>query len=182
MNKHKWLVVILGLVGLWVILGVYFAREDSDFIWSLGSYSHLAHYDQEMYLYGSDYMAYDWLRQESSPSARILALIPDPYFYTKMHYFLYPRTIRAVGDPEALAADLKAHPADYLMTYLPPDERLWGAIVAFEYIKKYQWSEDKVYRGVLAALGQDKVGTEGAFLAKAAEFYGNIVYEVGGSP
>lgn len=181
MGKAKPLVLVVAVV-VWVAVGLYWAREDLTFIWSLTKFHDLSEYDERLYLYGSDYVAIDYLAEKASESAQILALVPDASYFGKFHYFLYPRKITVVGDPAQLSTIAQSGDFDYLYVYYPPDDRYWGVIKAIGFQRDFGWTLEKVYRGLIGSLGEDIVGTPGAMMAKLSENYGNGLYAIGENP
>jgi hypothetical protein len=126
-------------IGVWVAVGLWFTRDDLDYIRMLQSVVNHEPFDKRMYLYGSDYYAYDFF-QKTPPTTKILALMPDSYYYAKMLFFLYPREIKVIGDPKALTSELVSQ-YDYVYQYNPGEAYYLGAVQTTAWREQYGWSE-----------------------------------------
>jgi hypothetical protein len=175
--KKWWLGLALMV---WVVIGLWFARGDLEFIGSMGQFAKANQYDQRMYLFGADYQIYNGLRAYTPPNSRILALVPDSYYYAKMYYFLYPRTIDTVGDPEGLGTEIAKGTYDYVFVFNPPEEYYWGEVRTAAWRDTYNWDNHIIYQELITGLGEEAVGSEAAFMATLTDNFGNVIYKVRG--
>lgn len=169
---------LLAGVLLWMGLGLYLMQADLKLTSKVGSLSGMPAAVQHQALFGADWPAYQDMAAKLPAEAKILALVPDLYYFYKMNYFLYPRQITIAGDPNKLEEKLKRVNYDYVYVFYPQDNKGWGLTRVKGLWDRYQWTPEAVYRGMAAALGQETVGSREEWEERLGQGMGNLLVAV----
>jgi len=160
----------------WFVVGGYYLQTTIKPIRQLYELVDLPQDLKRPALNGADWLAYQQIKGVTAPNAKILALMPDALYFGKMHFFLYPRNITFLANPNGLSEAYKKDDYDVVYIFYPNSEEYYGAIIAFSFISNYDWSEENVHRQLAATLGEKVVGSQDDFKERLYQQSGNYVW------
>lgn len=111
------------------------------------NFTNLPPENRDQLLYGSDLIAYDFIKNHYPVTARVVYLVPDEYYQARAQFFLFPINLKYLYSLTELS-QLPPNSYDLLLIYTVTDWRS-GVIQGLNRLQQAEaWSPTSIYQAL----------------------------------